>query len=123
MERHLLLAGASHCHLEVLGNLEQYHRRGCRVTLISPGNFWYSGMGPGALSRMYPPETVCVDTAALVREGGGEYIEDVVRRIEAPKKNVELGSGTKIPYDLLSLNVGSLVPTSMIEGAEAFGWP
>lgn len=122
MQRHLLLAGAGHCHLEVLGNLEEYLRRGCKVTLISPGNFWYSGMGPGALSRMYPPETVCVDTAALVREGGGKYVEDTVRRIDVRQKTVELGSGTTISYDLLSLNVGSLVPTSMIEGAESFGW-
>lgn len=122
MERHLVLAGAGHCHLEVLGHLEQYLRRGCRVTLISPGNFWYSGMGPGALSRMYPPETVCVDTAALVREGGGQYIKDIVRRIDAGNKLVELGSGMRIPYDLLSLNVGSLVPTAMIDGAGSHGW-
>lgn len=122
MQRHLVLVGAGHCHLEILGRLQDYIKRGCRVTLISPGNFWYSGMGPGALSGMYSSQTICVDTSALVQVKGGRFIKDVVRRIDARRRVVELGSGREIFYDLLSVNAGSTVPASKIGGAEEFGW-
>lgn len=121
--RHLVLAGAGHSHLKILSHVCEYAARGCQVTLISPDMFWYSGMGPGILSETYCSEENRVDTAMLVTQKGGTFIRDRVCRIDAAARTVTLSGGRKVPYDLMSVNVGSEIPSSTIEGAETFGWP
>jgi NADH dehydrogenase FAD-containing subunit len=123
MRRHLLLAGSGHSHLELLSHLDEYVGRGCDVTLVSPDVFWYSGMGPGVLSETYLSEEHRVDTAKLVTHNGGCFVRDLILRIDAPAKTVILHSGQTLSYDLLSLNIGSAVPTSAIDGADQYGWP
>ncbi|MFP4283165.1 MAG: FAD-dependent oxidoreductase [Opitutales bacterium] len=120
--RRLVLVGAGHSHLPLLGDLGPFLRRGCGVTLIAPDGFWYSGMGPGVLSETYQSQDSFVDTASLVQRQGGESVCDVVRRIHFADRRVELGSGRSIPYDLLSVNVGSGVPVDAVEGAAEHGW-
>lgn len=122
VRRHLVLVGSGHSHLPLLPHIDEYTGRGCEVTLISPDTFWYSGMGPGVLSETYRSEKHRVDTEKLVARRGGVFLRDSIRRIDAPAKCVDLTSGKRIRYDILSVNIGSSVPASMIDGAGAFGW-
>ena len=53
---HLLLAGGGHAHMVTLQKLDEFVKRGHRVTVIGPSPYhYYSGMGPGMLSGFYSP--------------------------------------------------------------------
>ncbi len=123
MKPHLVFVGAGHAHLHPLSCVREFMNAGARVTLIAPGKFWYSGMGPGMISRFYEPADDTVDAQALVEAGGGTFIKDSVLRIDAAQRRLHLRGGAVVDYDLLSLNVGSEVPLEKIPGAAEFGLP
>jgi NADH dehydrogenase FAD-containing subunit len=119
----VLFVGAGHAHLHALSQTRRLVARGARVTLVAPGDFWYSGMGPGVLSGMYSPEQDRVDVARLVESAGGRFVRDRVVRIDADRNGVELSSGARVDYDVMSLNVGSEIPLERVAGAAARGVP
>lgn len=105
----LVFAGAGHAHLPVLARLERFARAGVSVTVISPRSFWYSGMGPGLLSGQYEAEDASVDVRAMTESAAGSFLEDRVAAIDADRRIVTTEGGERVPYDALSLNVGSEV--------------
>lgn len=107
--KRLLLAGAGHAHLYSLARLDRFARLGVSVTVISPAPFWYSGMGPGLLSGEYEAADASVDVRSMVESGGGRFLEDRVASIRPDRRCVVTAGGERIPYDALSLNVGSEV--------------
>ncbi len=121
--KHLIFVGAGHAHLYPLSRARDFVAAGIRVTLIAPGKFWYSGMGPGMVSRFYEPKDDTVDVRALVEQGGGAFIKDEVVRIAPSGREIHLRGGATMQYDALSLNVGSEVPLHAIAGAGDFGVP
>ncbi len=121
--KHLIFVGAGHAHLYPLSRVRDYVAAGIRVSLIAPGKFWYSGMGPGMVSRFYEPKDDTVDVRALVERGGGAFIKDQVVRIAPSDREIHLRGGATMQYDALSLNVGSEVLLHAIAGAADFGVP
>ncbi len=119
--KHLVFAGAGHAHLFSLSRTRDFVNEGARVTLISPGRFWYSGMGPGMVSQFYEPSDDTVDVQTLVEKGGGTFVKDMIERIDPVKRELHLSGGSVIPYDVLSLNLGSEVPLEKIPGAAENG--
>ncbi|HMJ06172.1 MAG TPA: hypothetical protein VK474_07935, partial [Chthoniobacterales bacterium] len=107
--KHLVFVGAGHAHLLPLSRTREFVRAGARVTLIAPGKFWYSGMGPGMVSGFYGPDDDTVDAERLVTEGGGDFVRGEVMRIDPLQRTLHLRGGAQISYDVLSLNVGSEV--------------
>lgn len=104
-----MFAGAGHAHLYSLARLERFARAGVSVTVISPRFFWYSGMGPGLLSGRYEAEDAGADVRAMAESGGARFIEGRVASIDADRRVVATEGGERVPYDALSLNVGSEV--------------
>ncbi len=121
--KHLVFVGAGHAHLFPLSRTREFVRAGARVTLVAPGKFWYSGMGPGMVSGFYESADDTVDAERLVTEGGGEFVRAEVTRIDPAQRTLDLRSGPQISYDVLSLNVGSEVPLEKIAGAAEKGVP
>ena len=100
-----------------LKNLHTFIDLGHTVTVIGPSrHHYYSGMGPGMLSRTYSPDDIRFATEHVVTGQGGNFILDRVVRISAPEKTVHLESGRSISYDVLSFNAGSYVPWDMVTG-------
>ncbi|NTV57653.1 MAG: FAD-dependent oxidoreductase [Deltaproteobacteria bacterium] len=111
MEKHLVLVGGGHAHLTVLVNLAKYIERGHRVTLIGPSPYhYYSGMGPGLLSRIYRPQEVRFHVKKTAEDRGATFIEDRVVRINPAERTLHLHSGNQVSYDIVSFNTGSDVP-------------
>ena len=107
----ILLLGAGHAHLHVLKHAADHRRRGASVTAVSPGGqWWYSGMATGMLGGQYDVELDRVDAAALGREHGVAFVDARALRIDAGARAVALDDGRTLQYDVLSLNVGSVVP-------------
>jgi NADH dehydrogenase FAD-containing subunit len=107
--KRLVFAGAGHAHLYSMARLGRFVRAGISVTVISPPTFWYSGMGPGLLSGLYEAEDASVDVRAMVESGGGRFLDDRAASIDADGRILLTGGGERIPFDALSLNVGSEV--------------
>jgi len=111
MGKHLVLAGGGHAHLTVLLNLAGYVQRSHRVTLIGPSPYhYYSGMGPGLLSGIYRAQDARFHIKKTAEDAGGLFIEDKVIRIDPVQRTLNLQSGNRVPYDVVSFNTGSDVP-------------
>ncbi|MBW2370360.1 MAG: FAD-dependent oxidoreductase [Deltaproteobacteria bacterium] len=111
MKKRLVLVGGGHAHMVTLGNIHQLVAAGFDVTVIGPSEYhYYSGMGPGMLSRIYTPDEIRFATRKVVVQQGGAFIENIVTRIEPETNQVHLLDGKTISYDVLSCNAGSYVP-------------
>ncbi len=117
MNKKLVIAGAGHAHMITLSKLEQFVAKGCHVTVIGPSeHHYYSGMGPGMLGRTYTPGEIRFATKKVVEQKGASFVLGKVVKIDAAAQVVELDSGDSVPYDLLSCNLGSQVPTDFVDG-------
>ena len=111
MGKHLVLVGGGHAHLTALKNLSSFIKLGHRVTLIGPSRFhYYSGMGPGMLSGIYPPWEVRFHVKKLAEDQGATFIKDKVIRVDPGQHLLLLSSGAHLSYDVVSFNIGSDVP-------------
>jgi len=114
VQKRLVLLGGGHAHLTVLANLRRYINAGFDVAVVQPARFhYYSGMGPGMLGSTYEPGQIRFDTRKQVERNGGRFIEDAAVAIDPVKCSVTLGNNTSIPYDVLSCNTGSQVPSTV----------
>lgn len=52
--KQLVLIGADHNHLHLLKNSKILHKKGFKITLISPSQFYYNGVLPGEIVGIYP---------------------------------------------------------------------
>lgn len=111
----MVLIGAGHAHLYAIARIRELVRRGHSVTVVSPASYYYSGMIPGLIDGRYTPEDVQIDIGPFVEATGGRYLAERVARIDADAGAVETESGTHVPYDVLSINVGSTVNTTGLE--------
>lgn len=116
-KKRLILVGGGHVHLYSLKYAEQFIEHNIELILISSDRFhYYSGMGPGMLSRIYEPEQLRFDVQKIIESKGGRFVKGKVTSIDAENKTVFLDGGEKIDYDVVSFNVGSRVPLRLIEG-------
>jgi len=113
--RHIVLLGGGHAHLVTLANLWRFRDLGCQVTLVQPKEeHYYSGMGPGLLSRIYSPSQIRFATRRIVENQGGRFLRDAAIEIDPSVRTIRLQSGETLEYDLLSCNVGSTVPGGIV---------
>lgn len=119
MRKHLVIAGGGHAHMLTLANLNTFTEKGHKVTVIGPSPYhYYSGMGPGMLGKTYTPEEVRFATKHIVEKQGGVFIQDRVDHVDPEAKKVYLESKQPIPYDVLSCNIGSYVPMTIVSGTD-----
>jgi NADH dehydrogenase FAD-containing subunit len=112
MSQHLVLVGGGHAHMMTLANIHQFVAQGHVVTVIGPSeHHYYSGMGPGMLGQTYTPNDIRFRTRHVVEKQGGRFILAKVDRIDPETRTVYLSTGATLPYDVLSFNAGSHVPT------------
>lgn len=109
--RRIVFAGAGHAHLHALSRASEYVRRGLEVVVVAPENFWYSGRATGMLGGRYDAAEDQIDLEALLRLAGPSVrlLRDRLVSIQPQARTVLLAGGGELPYDLLSLNLGSEV--------------
>lgn len=106
--RQLILAGAGHSHALVLRSLALAPLAGVEVTVVSPQALApYSGMVPGWLAGHYAFDDIVVDFEPLCAAAGARWVEGEIGSLDAARRRLRLQSGEELPYDVLSLNVGS----------------
>ncbi|TMW71670.1 FAD-dependent oxidoreductase [Alteribacter natronophilus] len=109
----IVLIGGGHAHLGVVKRLGKEKPPGLACTLVSADDFqYYSGMFSGYTEGLYRKEEIRIDLASFCRQNGVTFIRAAAEQIDRAGKQVITGSGP-LPYDLVSLNTGSLADDSI----------
>jgi selenide,water dikinase len=120
----VVLAGAGHSHVAVLRMFGMDPLPGVRFTLISREvHTPYSGMLPGLIAGLYEIDDAHIDTGPLARFAGARLYQDEVVDIDLAARRVICRHRPPVPYDLLSLNIGSTPNTFAVEGASEHAIP
>jgi selenide, water dikinase len=120
----VVLVGAGHSHVTVLRMFGMKAIPGVRFTLISREvHTPYSGMLPGLIAGHYRIDDAHIDTRPLTRFAGARLYQDEVVGIDLAACRVICRSRPPVPYDLLSLNIGSTPNTADVPGASEHAIP
>lgn len=113
--RRLILVGGGHAHLSVLQALRK-QRSDIEAVLITPGTHQtYSGMLPGWMAGHYSLSDCQVDLRPLAHAADVRLISGQVTGMDARRRQITVSDGSRLEYDLLSLDVGSETNLSWLE--------
>ena len=122
----LILAGGGHAHLSVLQvlararaqNATKKIARNVDLVLVTPNiHQYYSGMLPGWIAGHYTREQCRIDLRPLVQAAGAHLVHSTIIKVDAGRHCAVLRGGADMPYDLLSLDIGSEIKTSTLQAA------
>jgi len=116
--RPLVLLGGGHAHIEVL-------RRAARrpfpvpVLLVEPHPVLpYTGMVPGYVAGHYALRDILVDLDRLCAHAGATRIGARACALDAAARTVSCDDGRVLPYELLSIDIGSTLALDLPGAAE-----
>ncbi len=120
----VVLVGAGHSHVAVLRMFGMQPIPGVRFTLISREvHTPYSGMLPGLIAGHYGFDDAHIDTGPLARFAGARLYQDELVDVDLAGRRVICRHRPPVPYDLLSLNIGSTPNTADVPGASEHAIP
>src|SRR5437016_1703546 len=120
----VVLLGAGHSHVTVLRMFGMKPIPGVRLTLITREvHTPYSGMLPGLIAGHYGFDDAHIDTGPLARFAGARLYQDEVVDLDLAGRRVICRNRPPVPYDLLSLNIGSTPNTADVPGATEHAIP
>jgi len=118
--KRLLLLGGGHAHIEVLRDLAADPERDLQVTLVTPSHrAIYTGMVPGVIAGHYTFPQCTIDLAQLTQRANAELLLTTASLVSPDAGKVACADGTVLPYDVLSIDVGSHPAIGDVKGAES----
>jgi len=122
--REVILVGGGHSHVQVLESLASQPLANAKVTVVVDKPIAiYSGMVPGFVAGQYKADELEIDVPRLCQWAGVECIVDPVVMIDAASRQIVLQDGSRLSYDLSSINVGSTVAGLDLPGIREFAIP
>ena len=116
--RDIVLVGGGHTHVGVLKRFAMQPVPGVRLSVICRDTHTpYSGMLPGYIAGHYSYDEVHIDLRTLAEFAGARFFRDEAVGLERSAGKVLCRTRPPVPYDLLSINIGSTPRLDNIEGA------
>lgn len=110
--KHVVLLGIGHTNAHAVRMWGMHPLPDTDLTCISDSSIaTYSGMLPATLAGQIPREQMEIDLVKLCSAVGARLIIDRVAGLNCAKKQIDFEQRPPIPYDVLSIGIGS-VPTT-----------
>lgn len=118
----IVLIGGGHAHVHVIAAFGRQPLPGVIVTVIS--NVFetpYSGMLPGLIAGLYTRAEAHIDLRRLTAITGARLVHARATGLDRANGHVLCAVGEPIPYDVVSIDVGSTPSLDSIAGASEHG--
>ncbi len=122
--RDIVLVGGGHSHVGVIKRFGMKPVPGVRLTVICRDTHTpYSGMLPGYIAGHYGYDDVHIDSRRLAQFAGARFYSDEVVGLDRAAGKVLCRNRPPVPYDLISINIGSTPQIREVPGAMEYAVP
>ena len=115
----LVLVGAGHSHIALLGRVERLRAAGFDITLVDPGSFWYGGAAAGVLAGQLSQAALKLPLRRFCADRGVHYRADRAIGMDTRHRRLWLASGDMLTFDTVSLDVGLESSLAVATGSHA----
>ncbi len=123
-DKNLVLVGGGHAQVYVLDSFAKRPLPGVALTLIARDvETPYSGMLPGFIAGHYTAGQCYIDLGPLAARAGARLIHDEAVGVDRDARTVLCRDGPPVPYDIVSLDIGSTPNLKTVPGADRLATP